>query len=141
MVTLVGLSLAYVIETMEYTQYAVRQCSEVENLMTSVERVMTYSNLESEPGYKINTLPPTHWPRDGHVTFKNVSLTYYEGGPRVLQNLNFNVKEKSKIGIVGRTGAGKSSLVAALLRMPDAEVHHLRYWGIKMQRCLFCWQY
>lgn len=89
--------------------------------MTSVERVMTYSNLESEPGYKINTFPPTHWPRDGHVTFKNVSLTYYEGGPRVLQNLNFNVKEKSKIGIVGRTGAGKSSLVAALLRMPDAE--------------------
>ena len=118
---LVGQSLAYVVEIAEYMQLAVRQFSEVENLMTSVERVMTYTNLESEPGYRIKTLPPTNWPRDGHVTFENVSLTYYEGGPQVLRNLNFNIKEKSKIEVAGRTGAGKSSLVAALLRMPHAD--------------------
>ena len=106
---------------MEYTQFAVRQFSEVENLMTSVERVMAYSNLESEPGYKLKALPPTPWPRDGHVTFDNVSLTYYKGGPQVLRNLKFDIKERSKIGVAGRTGAGKSSLVAALLRMPDAQ--------------------
>ena len=106
---------------MEYTPFAVRQFSEVENLMTSVGRVMTYTNLESEPGYKLKALPPTRWPRDGHVTFDNVSLTYYEGGPQVLRNLNFDIKEKSKIGVAGRTGAGKSSLVAALLRMPEAQ--------------------
>lgn len=106
---------------MEHTQFAVRQFSEVENLMTSVERVITYTNLESEPGYRIKEPPPTNWPLDGNVACKNVSLTYYEGGPQVLRNLNFNIKGKSKIGVAGRTGAGKSSLVAALLRMPDAE--------------------
>ena len=108
-------------ETVDYTQFAVRQFSEVENLMTSVERVMAYSNLESEPGYKLKAFPPTRWPRDGHVTFDNVSLTYYKGGPQVLRNLKFDITEKSKIGVAGRTGAGKSSLVAALLRMPDAQ--------------------
>ena len=106
---------------MEYTQFAVRQFSEVENLMTSVERVMTYTNLGSEPGYKLKALPPTRSPRDGHVTFDNVSLTYYEGGPQVLSNLNFDIKEKSKIGVAGRTGVGKSPLVAALLGMPEAQ--------------------
>lgn len=89
--------------------------------MTSVERVISYTKLESEPGYENKIRPPTHWPCDGHVTFDNVSLTYYEGGPQVLKNLNLSIRGMSKIGVVGRTGAGKSSFVAALLRMPDAQ--------------------
>ena len=108
-------------ETLDYTQYAVRTFSDVENLMTSVERVITYTNLESEPGYKTKALPPKDWPRDGHVTLRNVTMTHYEGGPQVLRNLNFSIEGKSRIGVVGRTGAGKSSFVAALLRMPDAK--------------------
>ena len=108
-------------ETLDSIQYAVRQFSDVESLMTSVERVITYTHLEPEPGYKTKVLPPTCWPRDGHVAFHDVTLTYYEGGPKVLRDLHFSIPGKSKIGIVGRTGAGKSSLVAALLRMPDAQ--------------------
>ena len=115
-----GLSLLYSMETLEQVQYAVRQFSKVENLMTSVERVITYTSLESEPGYKTKSLPPTQWPRDGHVTFHNVTMTYYESGPQVLKNLKFCIKGRSWIGVIGRTGAGKSSLVAALLRMPEA---------------------
>ena len=103
------------------SQYAVKQFSEVENLMTSVERVTYYTNLESEPGYKIKTLPPINWPHDGHVSFRNVALRYYPGGPQVLKNLSFEIQGKTKLGIVGRTGDGKSSIVAALLRMPEAE--------------------
>ena len=118
---LAGLALAYVIETAKRSQYAVRQFSEVENLMTSVERVMAYINLDSEPGYNIKTLPPINWPHDGHVSFKNVSMRYYPGGPQVLKNLSFEIEAKMKLGIVGRTGDGKSSIVAALLRMPEAE--------------------
>ena len=57
-----GLALAYVIQTVVTTQYAVRKTSDVENLMTSVERVMTYTKLDSEPGYKVGRLPPEHWP-------------------------------------------------------------------------------
>ena len=103
------------------SQYAVRQFSEVENLMTSVERVMAYTRLESEPGYKVKTLPPMNWPSDSHVSFRNVSLRYYPGGPQVLKNLSFEIQGRTKLGIVGRTGDGKSSTVAALLRMPEAE--------------------
>ena len=107
------------------SQYAVRQFSDVENQMTSVERVMAYTSLDSEPGYKINTRPPINWPHDGHVTFQNVALRYYPGGPQVLKNLSFQIPGKKKVGIVGRTGDGKSSIVAALLRMPEAdgEIH------------------
>ena len=118
---LAGLALAYVNETSSISQYAVKNFSDVENLMTSVERAMFYTSLESEPGYKIKTLPSVDWPRDGHVSFRNVALRYYPGGPLVLKNLSFEIQGKLKLGIVGRTGDGKSSLVAALLRMPEAE--------------------
>ena len=89
--------------------------------MTSVERVMTYTKLDSEPGYKVQRLPPEHWPCEGNITFKDVSLTYYPGGPQVLKKINLNIKGGTKIGVAGRTGAGKSSFVAALIRMPDAD--------------------
>ena len=97
-----------------------RKSSVVENFMTSVERVMAYTKIESEPGYKEEQLPPEHWPHEGNITLKDVSLTYYPGGPQVLKNVNLEIKGGEKIGVAGRTGAGKSSLVAALLRMPDA---------------------
>ena len=99
----------------DITQYVVRKTSEVENLMTSVERVMTYTKLDSEPGYKVER----HWPQEGKVSFQDVSLTYYPGGPQVLKNINIDIIGRAKIGVVGRTGAEKSSFVAALLRMPD----------------------
>ena len=89
--------------------------------MTSVERVMTYTKLHSEPGYKVERLPPEHWPRVGSIVFQDVSLTYYPGGPRVLKKINLNFEGGAKIGVAGRTGAGKSSFVAALMRMPDAD--------------------
>ena len=116
-----GLALVYIIQTSTMTQYAVRKTSDVENFMTSVERVMTYTKLDSEPGYKVQRLPPEHWPREGNITFKEVSLTYYLGGPQVLKKINLNIKGGTKIGVAGRTGAGKSSFVAALIRMPDAD--------------------
>ena len=106
---------------MSLTQYATRKASDVENLMTSVERVMTYTKLESEPGYKVKRFPPDHWPSEGNITFQNVSLIYYPGGPQVLKRINLNIKAGAKVGVAGRTGAGKSSFVAALMRMPDVE--------------------
>ena len=101
--------------------YAVRKASDVENFMTSVERVMTYTHLDSEPGYKVHTPPPEHWPQEGNIAFQDVSLTYYPGGPQVLKKINLNIKGGKKIGVAGRTGADKSSFVAALMRMPDAD--------------------
>jgi len=82
---------------------------------------MAYTKLDPEPGYKVVGRPPEHWPGEGNITFQDVSLTYYPGGPQVLKKINLDIKGGTKIGVAGRTGAGKSSFVAALLRMPDAD--------------------
>ena len=113
--------MVYVIQTVIMTQYTVRVTADVENFMTSVERVMTYTKLDSEPGYKVKRLLPENWPREGNITFQNVTLTYYPGGPQVLRKINFSIKGGAKIGVAGRTGAGKSSFLAALMRIPDAD--------------------
>ncbi len=124
------------------TQVAVRKASDVENFMTSVERVMTYTNIESEPGYKVEQPPPEHWPGKGNIIFQDVSLVYYPGGPQVLKRININIKGGTKIGVAGRTGAGKSSFAAALLRMPDADgditVDGIRIKDINLKRARQC---
>ena len=88
--------------------------------MTSVERVFAYTKLECEPGYMIERRPPENWPNKRNIIFKEVSLRYYPGGPQVLKNIKLNIKGGAKIGVAGRTGAGKSSFVAALMRMPES---------------------
>jgi len=115
-----ALSLVYALQlAVDTSQYGVRQCSEVENEMTSVERVITYANLEEEPGYDCDQQLQDNWPEQGRVQVKNLDLVYYEGGPDILKDVNFSVDSQEKIGIVARTGAGKSSLVSALFRMPQ----------------------
>ena len=112
--------MAYVVQKFGPAQIAVRRTAEVENFMTSVERVITYTKLEFEPGYMIEQRPPENWPSKGNIIFKDVSLTYYPGGPQVLKNIKVNIKGGTKVGVAGRTGAGKSSFVAALMRMPES---------------------
>lgn len=116
---LAGLALTYALQTLDSTQYGVRLASEVENLMTSVERVMAYTEIEPEPGYSTETRPSVPWPNAGSLTVQDLSLVYVKGGPRVLQDISFCVCSKEKVGVVGRTGAGKSSLLSALFRMPE----------------------
>ena len=106
---------------MTLTQFAVRKLTEVENLMTAVERVIDYTKLDSEPGYDVKRLPPEKWPDKGSINVQDISLAYYPGGPQVLRNISLSIKAGAKIGVVGRTGSGKSSFVAALMRMPEAE--------------------
>ena len=106
---------------MNLTQFTVRQLTDIETLMTSVERAMTYTELESEPGYNVQRNPLELWPHEGNIAFKDVSLTYYPGGPQSLKDITLNINGGAKVGIVGRTGAGKSSFLAALTRMPEAD--------------------
>ena len=115
------MSLTYALDTLEASQYGISVASETENHMTSVERVFTYTNIDPEPGYHTDTHPPKQWPKAGSLTLDDVSLTYLEGAPRTLKNINVDIAAKEKVGIVGRTGAGKSSLLAALFRMPEPE--------------------
>ena len=118
---LAGISLAFLVESTENVDYGFRVASEVENLMTSVERVMTYTKLDAEVGYSSEIHPPDSWPKKGTIHIKDLSFRYTESWPLVLKDINLFIADKEKVGVVGRTGAGKSSLVASLLRMPDPE--------------------
>ena len=83
----------------------------------SVERLKHYSELESEAATTVPSDPPvSHWPSRGAITFKDVQLRYRPELPLVLKGLNFDVKAGEKVGIIGRTGAGKSSLVQSIYR-------------------------
>ncbi|XP_032222105.1 ATP-binding cassette sub-family C member 4 isoform X2 [Nematostella vectensis] len=114
-----GLLLTFAIQGLTQVDFGVQMASEVECLMTSVERIITYTKLLSEPGYHRRTLPPEDWPYCGALSIQGVSLEYLEGGTRVLDGVSLEVLPKEKVGIVGRTGAGKSSLVAALFRIRE----------------------
>jgi ATP-binding cassette subfamily C (CFTR/MRP) protein 4 len=91
--------------------------------MTCVERILEYSKLPTEGELEASgeKKPPEMWPEHGEITFKNVFLVYENVPKPALSNLNFDIKAGEKIGIVGRTGAGKSSLLAALFRMSQPE--------------------
>ncbi|XP_037509647.1 ATP-binding cassette subfamily C member 4 isoform X1 [Rhipicephalus sanguineus] len=119
----VGLAIANALMLTGMFQWGVRQSAEIESQMTSVERVLEYScvepeaQLESSPGKK----PPATWPEHGAITFDGVSLSYTKGEPPVLKELHCHIKAREKIGVVGRTGAGKSSIIAALFRMTEPD--------------------
>uniref|UniRef100_A0A674PFE0 Cystic fibrosis transmembrane conductance regulator n=1 Tax=Takifugu rubripes TaxID=31033 RepID=A0A674PFE0_TAKRU len=115
----VGLALTYAVTLMGMFQWAVRQSAEVENLMTSVERVIEYTELEGEAPWQTQKRPPPDWPSKGLVTFDQVSFSYSDDSPPVLHSLKAMFLPQEKVGIVGRTGAGKSSLVSALFRLAE----------------------
>ncbi|GFN81901.1 ATP-binding cassette subfamily c member 4, partial [Plakobranchus ocellatus] len=122
-VEIAGLSITYTMNLMALFQWTVRQSTELENQMVSVERVIQYTRLPEEANLESTTdkKPPPSWPTHGSICAKDVSLQYSSTGPYVLKNLSFDISAAEKIGIVGRTGAGKSSLITALFRMVEAQ--------------------
>ncbi|XP_019616414.1 PREDICTED: multidrug resistance-associated protein 4-like [Branchiostoma belcheri] len=118
---LVGLSVTYAIILTGRFQWAVRQSAVVENLMTSAERVVTYTKLGPEAPLETSTKPPRDWPQHGRIELEAASFSYSEDGPDILKNLCFRTRRQEKIGIVGRTGAGKSSLMQMLFRMAEPQ--------------------
>mmetsp|Transcript_9299 Transcript_9299/g.18968 ORF Transcript_9299/g.18968 Transcript_9299/m.18968 type:complete len:1308 (-) Transcript_9299:270-4193(-) len=103
-------------------QWAVRQAAETENYFTSVERVLSQicgTTQEEEPDNPQDV--PENWPEQGQVEFRDVSMRYRPELPLVLREMSFETLPAEKIGIVGRTGAGKSSITGALFRMVPCE--------------------
>ena len=100
-------------------QWCLRQSCEVENLMTSVERILEYTALEPEPLDVGKEKAAASWPQSGSIKFQNVCFSYAKNLPPVLNDLSFEINHKEKIGVVGRTGAGKSSIIQALFRMAE----------------------
>ncbi|KAJ7039618.1 ABC protein [Mycena alexandri] len=120
----IGLVLTYTTQLTQMCSMVTRQSAELENYMNSVERVVHYSRTDiipQEAAYESDKdhKPPPDWPSRGVVEFKNVEMSYRPGLPNVLHGISLSIKPGEKIGVVGRTGAGKSSLALTLLRIVE----------------------
>ena len=117
-----GLSLTYAVTFTENVLWLVRLYAEVQQSMNSVERVKEYLDVDQEAAAVLpDSRPPSRWPEKGAVDFTDYTTRYRPGLEPVLRNVSFAVKPGEKVGIVGRTGAGKSSLALALFRGLEAE--------------------
>lgn len=114
-----GLVLSYILSIVQLLQFSVRQLAEVENGMNAVERLQYYgTSLEEEaPLHTVDVRPS--WPEKGEIIFNNVEMRYRENLPLVLKGLSMHVKGGERIGVVGRTGAGKSSIMSTLFRLVE----------------------
>ncbi|KAL0132722.1 hypothetical protein PUN28_000454 [Cardiocondyla obscurior] len=115
----VGLAISQALILCNMVQYGMRQAADTVTQMTSVERIMQFTELEKEGPFESSPTdkPSTKWPSKGIIKFDQVYLRYAESEPPVLKSISFAIESGMKIGIVGRTGAGKSSLIAALFHM------------------------
>ncbi|XP_076820993.1 multidrug resistance-associated protein 1-like isoform X2 [Clavelina lepadiformis] len=117
----VGLSVSYAMQITQTLNWMVRQSSELETNIVAVERVEEYSNVKQEaPLIVDDERPPDNWPADGRIKFENYSTKYRPELDLVVKDISIDIKGGEKIGIVGRTGAGKSSLTLALFRIIEA---------------------
>ncbi|KAJ8979912.1 hypothetical protein NQ317_005348 [Molorchus minor] len=164
--SLAGLAISQSLILTGMLQYGMRQTADVINQLTSVERVLQYTTIETEGPFETppdahkhpmqyearwgifrqlemvqsyseksrfnknnqnlcdvvqGKIPALQWPSNGLIQFKNLCLRYVKDDPLVLNNLNFTIQPGEKVGIVGRTGAGKSSLISALFRLTPLE--------------------
>ena len=150
-----GFALTYSLLLTSLFQWGVRQSAEVENMATSVERIIQYGDLPPEgifyppladrpvavapadpSALNAQSLidPGSQWPQQGRLVFDNFCMRYREGLPLVLKGLSFDVQPQEKIGVCGTTGAGKSSLFAAIFRLVESESGSIQIDGIDTSR-------
>ncbi|KAG1703501.1 hypothetical protein DVH05_007448 [Phytophthora capsici] len=121
-VAIIGLAFSYSLKIAANLEGIVRSLTRIETVMVSPERMQEYIEIEQEAPYRIPMMDPLahlDWPSVGSIEFHQVSFRYKAGGDLVLRQLSFSVDGGQKIGIVGRTGAGKSSLTMALFRINE----------------------
>ncbi|XP_068065704.1 ATP-binding cassette sub-family C member 3 isoform X1 [Anomalospiza imberbis] len=130
---LVGLSVSYALQVTLSLNWMVRMTSELETNIVAVERIKEYSETETEAPWIIEgKSPPENWPSKGDLEFVNYSVRYRKGLDLVLKDLNLQVHGGEKIGIVGRTGAGKSSMTLCLFRILEAVKGEIKIDGVKI---------
>ncbi|XP_050687231.1 ATP-binding cassette sub-family C member 2-like isoform X2 [Eriocheir sinensis] len=117
----VGLSVTYALSVTLLFTMLVRTVSDLETSIVSVEKIYEYIQMPQEAAWRVKTnVPPPAWPEEGAVEFKNYETCYRPGLSLVLQDITCFIRPAEKVGIVGRTGAGKSSLTMALFRIIEA---------------------
>uniref|UniRef100_V5E5X8 Multidrug resistance-associated ABC transporter n=1 Tax=Kalmanozyma brasiliensis (strain GHG001) TaxID=1365824 RepID=V5E5X8_KALBG len=132
---LLGLMMSQALSTTQTLNWVVRSASEVEQNIVSVERVMSYTDLTSEAPYEVpDQTPPEDWPGKGEVSLQSYSTRYRRELGLVLKKLNIDIQAGERIGVVGRTGAGKSSLTLALFRIIEAAEGKISIDGIDVSK-------
>ncbi|NWI49193.1 MRP1 protein, partial [Calyptomena viridis] len=132
---LVGLSVSYSLQITSYLNWLVRMSSDLETNIVAVERVKEYAEMEKEAEWCIKqTAPASTWPEEGKIEFRGYGLRYREDLDLVLKNINVTINGGEKIGIVGRTGAGKSSLTLGLFRINEAAEGEIIIDGINIAK-------
>jgi len=120
--SILGLSLTLLLQLSGLLQWAVRQSSEVLNQMVAVERVSEYTSLPAEaPLVCDDDKHLERWPTFGKIEVSDLSVRYRHDLPPVLKHISFLVEGGQRVGVVGRTGSGKSTIVQALFRLLEAE--------------------
>ncbi|KAL5473787.1 hypothetical protein EMCRGX_G028343 [Ephydatia muelleri] len=130
---LVGLAISYALQITQCLGWLVRMTSQLESNIVAVERISEYSEVETEaPAIIASHRPPDGWPTAGEVRFERYSTRYREGMDLVLRDISVTVPGGTKIGIVGRTGAGKTSMTLALFRIIEAVEGFIQIDGINI---------
>lgn len=114
-----ALALNYAIQSTGLFQWGLRMMSDTESHFTSVERIMYYSDkVEQEaPAIIEDNRPPEDWPKHPSIEYKNVEIRYTPDADPALRSVSFKVKEYEKVGIIGRTGSGKSTTASSIFRI------------------------
>eukprot|EP00095_Tigriopus_kingsejongensis_P005628 maker-scaffold335_size202896-snap-gene-1.27 protein:Tk05628 transcript:maker-scaffold335_size202896-snap-gene-1.27-mRNA-1 annotation:"multidrug resistance-associated protein 1 isoform x3" len=116
----VGLIISYALNVTQVLNWLVRMTSDVETNIVAVERVREYTlNLEQEAEWELPNKPAEDWPQSGEVKFEKYGMRYRPGLDLVVKDIDCHIQGGQSVGIVGRTGAGKSSLTVALFRLVE----------------------
>ncbi|KAJ0595167.1 putative ABC-type xenobiotic transporter [Helianthus annuus] len=119
---MVGLSLSYALNLTGTQVFLTRWYCSLANYIISVERVKQFMDIPTEPpAVVVNNRPPSSWPSKGRINFKDLKLRYRPNAPLVLKGITCTFKEGTRVGIVGRTGSGKTTLITALFRLVEPD--------------------
>uniref|UniRef100_A0AAR2LA44 ATP-binding cassette, sub-family C (CFTR/MRP), member 2 n=1 Tax=Pygocentrus nattereri TaxID=42514 RepID=A0AAR2LA44_PYGNA len=131
---LVGLSVSYALNVTLILNTLVRMTSQLETHVVSVERVKEYAEIPNEAAWIAEKRPPDGWPSEGRVRFEDYKVRYRPELELVLHGITCDIRSNEKIGIVGRTGAGKSSLTNCLFRIMEAAEGRILIDGVDIAR-------
>lgn len=126
-ITIIVFSLSFTVSNNYFIAWGTKQFVDTSFAMASVQRVFHYCQLEEEAAL---TSTQEFNPQTGSITFDNVSMKYREHLDYAIQNLNLNIVDCAKVGIVGRTGAGKSSILQVLSRLKEIDIGVVKVDGI-----------
>lgn len=140
---LAGLAISYSLQVTQSLNWSARMASDMDANMVSVERIDEYTRLDNEAASRTPRDDALEgvWPSEGAIVFRGAQLRYRPGLPLVLKGLDISIPGGSKVGVVGRTGAGKSTLMVALMRIVELsngsieiDGHDIRQIGLAMLR-------